>query len=221
MLINWLMLIPAALLLLAPTGAFHGNEVRYRAVSRDWSNHWRQFLAYEWHWIDFIRAAAGTWLLSTALTRAPGASGLAGQSAFLTQVGVIAFAMLLQTAVCREPDAARAPFAFIVGLVCGWLPPLIAGFGVVFAFTLAAGARSPAAFFPLLAVSVGAAGYLFTGKRLALTLAAFAAITLVPWLYALLFNRTLVVAYRSRTGSASPLRRSDTNPPTPSEARNA
>jgi hypothetical protein len=209
MLINWLMLVPAALLLVVPTAVFHGPDVRYRAVSRGWSGHWRQILTFEWHWIDFVRAAAGAWLLQAALVRAPEARGLAGQSAFLTQTGVVAFAVLLQTAVCRELDTARAPFAFIVGLACGWLPPLIAGFGIVFACTLAAGARSPSAFFPLLAVSVSAAGYLFTGKKFATVLAAFAAVTLVPWLFALLFNRTLVVAYRWRAGSAPPLRASE------------
>jgi len=217
MLINWLMFVPAAFLLLVPTSPFHGPHVRYRAISRDWSSHRRQILGLEWHWIDALRALAGTWLLLVAVVRVPEARGLAVQGAFLLQGGVLALAILLQVAVCREPDSASAPFAFVIGAVFGWLPPMVAGFGVIFALTLAAGARSPGAFFPLLAGSIGAAGYLFTGKKLLLALAVIAGVTVIPWLYALLFNRTLVVAYRTRHGSAPPMRGADTNPPTSTE----
>lgn len=201
MLIDWFKFSAALLLLLVPIGLFHGSKVRYRAVSREWDEHWLRIFSLGLHVIDLGRAVLGAWLLSQALTRAPGAAGLMRHGVLLTHAAVFAVAMVLQVFVCKEPDSAHAPFTFAIGLVAGYLPPTVAGFAIVFAIVIATGARLPVALFPLLAVSVAAAGFLFHGKKLLLPVSVVALAVVLPVLLSLLFSRRLVVSYRARRGS--------------------
>ena len=206
MLIDWIEFGPALVLLLTPIALFAGERVSYREISRDWSQHWSRALSHGHHAIDLLRAVLGAWLLTEALARTPGVRGLAGQLVPLTQAGVLVSSVLIQTVVCRKLDSAHAPFAFVVGLLFGFLPPLIAVFGVVIALVIAVGVRAPAAFFPVLALSVSAAGLFFTGRKFQIVLVIAAGAVLLPWLYSLLFRRELVVPYRSRhTKPAVPL----------------
>jgi hypothetical protein len=195
MLIDWFKLIAALILLLTPIGLFHGKKVRYRPIAHDWQRHWPRVLGLGLHLIDFLRAALGAWLLSEALTREPGAQGMLRFADALTQGGVLMVATILQAVVCKERDAAHAPFAFVAGLVLGFLPPAIALFGLLLAIAITAGSRRPAAFFPLLAVSVAAMGFLFTRQKLLLQLVAVACAVTLPWLLTLLFPQELVLSY--------------------------
>ncbi|HVS53448.1 MAG TPA: hypothetical protein VHD62_13915 [Opitutaceae bacterium] len=204
--IEWLKFLPSLVLLLTPVRIFHGDSVHVRAISRGWDRHWAQVLTLTLHGLDLTRAALGSWLLIDSLS-VPGAHGVAAQVPFLAQGAIRLAAVLLQTVPCKERDCVNAPFAFVIGLLLGGHSPLAAVFAIVLTVTLASGARTPAAFFPLLALSFPAASFLF-GKVPLLQKSAFGAgAALLPWLWALLFSRELVVSYRARPSvqSRSPL----------------
>ena len=198
MVIDWLRLSGALLLLLTPIALFHGPRVRYRSVSRDWDRHWPRIFSLGLHAIDLGRAALGAWLLTEAVTRAPGATGILRQGVLGTEAIVLAAAVLAQTFVCKERDAAHAPFAFVIGLVAGFLPPMLAGFAILLALAIAIGARMPAALFIILAAAVLAIGYLFHGQSQLPSVAIAAGAVVLPQLATAMFPRRLVVSYRAR-----------------------
>jgi len=209
-LVDWPRFIAATILLLTPIGLFHGRRVRYRAISRDWDHHWPQVLQLGLHTIDFLRAALGTWLLLASLTVAPKAHGLAAFAPLLVSTAIRVLAVWLQAIVCREPEAIQAPFLFVAASLLAGTAPLPATIALALAIPIALGARAPIAFFPLLSVFFFAADFLFAGRGAIIKHVAEICLPLVPWLWALLFNRDLVVGYRSRRGeddaALSPLR---------------
>lgn len=203
MLIDWLKFLAALVLLLVPISIFHGHKVRYRAIRRHWDRHWRQILALGLHLIDFGRAVLGAWLLAESLERAPDANGLMRHAPILTQATLLCLAAILQTFSCREPDAAHAPFTFTAGVVAGFLPVTIATLAILLAVAITMGARKPALYFPMLAVSVGVLGYALSGGALARPAGMVAVFVILPWLLTLLFPRQLVVSYLAKRSSDS------------------
>ncbi len=198
MLIDWVRFTPALLLLLTPIAIFHGHRVHYRALRRDWEGYWGRAASLGLHAIDFGRAMIGAWLLFEAVKATPGASGLLRQGPIVVQTFVLCLATLLQTMICKEQDAAHAPFAFVSGLAAGFLPPLIAVFAFVLAVIVAFGTRSGTGFFPMLSISIVGIGVLLTGRKAQFVLAAAACAVVVPWLLTLLFPRTLMATYLAR-----------------------
>ncbi len=203
MLIDWPKLIFSLVLLLPPIALFHGERVRYRAVMRDWDGYWGRTFSLGFHSIDLLRAALGAWLLAEALQRAPEALGMMKYGAIVAKAAILAVAAVLQTSFCREPEAAHAPFAFVSGLVLGFLPPLVAGFGLGLAIVLTMGIHAPSVYFPLLAVTTAALGFLFTAKTLLYELISVTVAVTLPWLITLLFPRHFVSSYRARPKGAS------------------
>jgi hypothetical protein len=206
--LDWLKLIPALVLLLTPISLFHGRRVRFRAVEREWQGYWARTLGLGLHTIDLGRAALGAWLLFEAAQLDPELRGLARHAPVLMRLAVLTAAILLQTLPCREPEAANAPFAFAVGLALGALPPVVALFALVLALVLAAGASTPAAFFPLAAISVTGLGVLFEGMAALFLLATVALALVLPWLVTLLARRHFVTTYRAQAKGkpSSPLK---------------
>ncbi len=199
MLIDWLRFAPALVCLLTPIGLFHGRRIRYRAIEREWQGYWARTLGLGLHTIDLGRAALGAWLLFEALQPDPAVRTAARHLPLVVQGGVLALAVLLQTLVCREPDAVHAPFAFAAGLACGGLPPAVAFFALALALALTLGANAPAAFFPLAAISVGGLGLLLEGRQALLLLATVGFALLLPWLASLLARRHFVATHRAQT----------------------
>jgi hypothetical protein len=210
MLIDWPRFSAALVLLLTPIALFHGKRVRYRAVSRDWDQHWPQIFTLGLHTIDLGRAALGTWLLVESLTRAPGAVGAMKHAVIGTHALVLWTAVAVQTFICKEPDSTHAPFAFVVGIVATYFAPAVAGFAIVLAIVITAGARTPSAFFVVLALAVMATGFLFTGRAQLLNLGVLFVALMLPGLLPVMFKRQMVVSYQAkreiRTGTRSPLR---------------
>ena len=210
MTIDWLMFVPALLLLLTPGDLFNGGKARYRDVTRDWDGYWLRTLAHALHTADLIRAALGTWLLLNSLHGAVNPHGFAKYEVLLTQGGIRIFAVFIQTIVCREPEAANAPFAFVVGLLLGGSSPVVAAFAIALALPVALGTRSAIAFFPVVALAHLGIGFWFQGKGAVLRLCFGAVAAMIPFLWSLMFRRDLVVAYRAKRqptdNSHSPLR---------------
>jgi len=195
LLIDWSKFLPALLLLLTPIALLHGKRVRHRALPQDWSTHWGRTLSLGLHTIDFGRALLGAWYLTVALTVRPGTGELAGLYPLLAGAGVLAVAVVLQTFVCREPYSAHAPFAFVSGLVLGFLPLHVAGFALLIAIVTTYGTRAATAYFPVLGFATLASGLLFDPKKLFLTVLATAIVLFLPWLLVLLFPRQWVVTH--------------------------
>lgn len=198
MIIDWLKFAPALFLLLLPIGVFHGKKVRFRPISRDWTDHWSQILNLSLHWIDLGRAALGGWLLVESLALSPGAAGFMRYSVLVTLGAVMIVAVTLQTFVCKPLDSANAPFMFVTGLLLGVYPPTIVGFPIALALTAAAGSRVPAAYFPLLALALVGSGFLFDGKNTLIKLALGFSAVILPWLFSIMFSRELVLTYRAK-----------------------
>jgi hypothetical protein len=208
MLIDWIKLSFALVLLWVPVTVLHGKRVIYREVAREWEGHWGRTLGLGWHAFDLLRAILGAWLMASALARAPEAQGAMKYAAFAAQTAMIAVASILQTMVCRPPDCAHAPFAFVSGLVLGLMPPLVAGFALVLTLALTLGSRYAPAFFPLLAVATCAIGTFFTGRKHLYVMITAAIATGLPWLLVLLFPRNLVCSHlaKRKVTAASPPR---------------
>jgi hypothetical protein len=199
--IDWMKLGAALLLLLTPIGLFHGRQVRYRAIQREWTDHLAQIASLGLHTIDFLRAIAGAALLAGAVSRTPEAQAFMRYAPAFIQAGVLLTAAGLQTAVCRELDALHAPYTFVAGVMLGFFPPAIACFALLFAVVITLGMRVPAAFFPITAMAIVALGVLFAGRKLLLELVAGACVALLPWLASIMFRRNLVISYRTRRTS--------------------
>lgn len=203
MLIDWIRLLPALICLLPPIAWFHGRRVRYRALSHDWSGYWRRTLGLGLHTIDFGRAALGAWCLTTSIAALPDATGPWRHAPLLVQGAVLAVAVGLQTFVSKQPGTTHAPFAFVAGLVLGFLPLPIAALALSLAVAVAAGLRTPAGFFPVFAGAILALGLALSGMAGVVRLALVAGITALPWLLTLLFPRTLVLSHLNRRISAA------------------
>jgi hypothetical protein len=102
----------------------------------------------------------------------------------------------LQTIVCKQPEAVNAPFAFVVGLLLTGASPLVATIAFALTLPLVLGARAPMAFFPIFALTFVLTGAIFGGKALMLKISPGAFAVIVPWMWALLFRRQLVISYR-------------------------
>ena len=126
------------------------------------------------------------------------AAGPARHWGVVTQATVLALATALQIFVCREPGSANAPFAFVSGVMAGFLPLEIAALSLLMAAALATGVRAGAVFFPGLAGLIFGLGMILSRQSLALPLVIAATVAAMPWLLTLLFPRTLVVAHRAK-----------------------
>lgn len=203
--IDWLKFLPALVLLLAPGDLFYRPQhIRYRAVSRDWEGHWRRTLAHGLHAIDLGRALLGTWLLLESLQAAVDARGFARYAVPLAQGSISVVAVLVQTSICRERDSFIAPFAFVTGLLLGGVAPLVAAFSLALAIPIAAGARSPAAFFPLLGIAHLGIGFWFLGKSALFPICFGAVAAMLPLVWSAMFRCDLVVSYRARRREVEP-----------------
>ncbi|MCX6953462.1 MAG: hypothetical protein NTV51_15035 [Verrucomicrobia bacterium] len=198
MIIDWLELAPALLFLLVPIGLVRGPKIRHRPIVRDWGGHWAAILSLGLHWIDLGRAILGAWWLADAIPLDPAAVGFVRYSVPAVRGAVLLVAVVLQVVVCFERQAFYAPFMFVSGMLLGFYPPLIAGFAVLLALTIAAGLRLPTTYFPLLCVSLVVIGYFFEERPALVSLAVGGGVTLLPWLLPVMFRRAPVLAYRAR-----------------------
>lgn len=203
MLIDWLQFGPSLLLLLTPIALFQGSRVRFRPIPSSFEGHWGRTLGLGLHTIDLGRAVLGAWLLAEALSVSPEAKGAIRHAVPATQAAVLIVGILLQTFVCKEPDAANPPFAYVTGIVLGFLPLHVGAFALFVAAVASFGVRWAAVFFPLLTCTIIGAGLLFGATKILFSLGAIGCAVMVPWLFTLLFPRHFVVAYAAKRSTPS------------------
>lgn len=185
---------------MVPIALFHGPKVRYRGVSHDWRNIWKQAFALGLHTVDFCRATLGAWWLLEALEKGPHATGVMRYAVPATYAVILVIATVRQMTFRAKPDSMHAPFVFIGGFVFGFYPPAIAAYTLLLAVVTALGTKTPAVFFPILAVALPSVGYLFA-RGMLINLIIGSIVALFPWLWSILFSRELVVSYRARRPS--------------------
>ena len=205
--ISWLHFAPALALLLIPIGWFN-RGARHRAIHSEWHGYWPRIMSLPQHGIDLVRAAGGGWLLAHALEPSLSAKGLWVHAPLALETLVLVAAAIVQSVVCHERDSVHAPFAFLIGLTAGFLPPLVAGVALVLTLTVTMGTRAPSLFFAALAGSSIVFGFLFLGGEAKYVIPPLPLAAFLPWLLSLLLHRELVVTHRPRpvTGKHSPLR---------------
>lgn len=161
--INWLLFVPALLLLFYPLDHLLPGRIRLRSYesirndplgARDaW---WRQ----PWIWINPLRSCAGGWLLHNAWTIEPPLPGFWRHLPFFGTLLVLALAMGVQMHTRRADDVLLAPVGYSAGIVFALLPPEIAVLVIMLAGACLMAFRSWSAFFFCGAVGALAFGYL-------------------------------------------------------------
>jgi len=177
---------------------------------RDWDGYWLRALAHGMHSIDLVRSALGTWWLIDSLHSLPNPQGFARYEVLVVQGGIRILAVFLQTVVCREKEAVNAPFTFIIGLLLAGTSPVVALFAIALAVPIALGVAHASGLFPVVALAHLGIGFWFKGKGAVFSLGFGAFAAMIPFLWAVLLRRDLVVAYRAKRlvsdNSHSPLR---------------
>jgi hypothetical protein len=190
--INWILFIPALVLLFYPLDRLLGDRIRtrdYESVRNDppkaadaW---WRQ----RWIWVDPLRAFAGAWALRTTWTVDLSEPGLWQHLPVLITMPVLALAIAAQMHTRREDDVFFAPLGYCAGLLFALLPAQVASLVVLFAGACMMGLRNWSAFFFCGALGAGALGYLIL--RVDFWVAASVLLLLEPLLLGMLMSRKL------------------------------
>lgn len=198
MTVNWLLLLPAVVLLWTPIALLQGKWARHRVVDLGWHGYWPRTLFFGLHWFDLVRATVGAGLLTagTAVELTP--TGIASLPPLLLRAGVLLGGALLQCHGQREQKSIHAPFAYIAGLTLGSLFPTVAVFSLALTLVLAIGPGLPGAFFSLLPLIGAGLGYLLESMTGLFAAVALAPAVVAPWLLTFLLRKPFSSTYRSR-----------------------
>jgi len=193
-------------LLFAPAPIWFGGNVRFRTIeylnlarrNGSWLRVWRKVLSTRIHWIELVRAYAGTFCLAQSLEtiRASGAyrSFSAPWIVGGIAVGAATLGLIIMMATFRKTEATLAPISFVAGAVLAAMSPMVALLALILALSTMATLQSLAAFFVVLALGLAGLGLGFgSPPLLAACGAAFAA---TPVLVAFFTRRELVITIR-------------------------
>ncbi|CAM2916498.1 hypothetical protein [Rariglobus hedericola] len=191
--INWLLFLPALLLVFYPLDNWlHGHHVRLRDYERLREDRldapdawWRQ----PWFWVDPLRAFAGSWLLRNAWVIEPPLPGLWRHLPLLATVVVLALAVGVQMHTRRDDGVLFAPVGYTAGIVFGLMPPEVAILVVVLAGACLMAFRGWGAFFFCGSAAAGIFGYLIL--KVDVWMAATVLLLIEPLLLSLLVRRQL------------------------------
>ena len=198
MTVNWLLLLPAVVLLWTPIALLQGKRARHRVVDIGWHGYWPRTFLFGLHWFDLVRAVLGAGLLTAATTVDLVKAGIDAHPPLLLRTGVLLLGALLQCRGHLESKTIHAPFAYIAGLTLGTLYPTVAVFSLALTLVLAVGPGLPGAFFPLLTLIGAGLGYLLESMTGLFDAATLAPAVVAPWLLTFLLGKPFSSTYRSR-----------------------
>jgi len=198
MTINWLLFLPAVVLLWTPIALLQGKKARHRVVDIGWHGYWPRTLFFGLHWFDLIRAGVGSGLLFAATKVDLIQAGIDAHPPLLVRTGVLLVGALVQCRGHLESKTIHAPFAYIAGLALGGLVPTVAVFSLALTLVLAIGPGLPSAVFPLLALIGAGLGYLLESMTGLFDVATLAPAIVAPWLLTFLLGKPFSSTYRSR-----------------------
>jgi len=196
--VNWLIFLPAVVLLWTPIALLQGRKVRHRVVEIGWHGYWPRTLFFRLHWLDLVRAGVGSGLLGAATAEDLISAGIDAYPPRLLRAGVLLVGALLQC-WSREPKTIHAPFAYLAGLALGGLDPAVAVFSLALTLALAIGPGLPSAFFPLLPLIGAGLGFLLKSRTGLFDAATLAPATVAPWLLTVLLGKPFSSTYRARS----------------------
>lgn len=202
--IDWLLFVPALVLLFYPLDELLRGRVRMRDYERlsqerpkaddAW---WRQPLC----WVDPFRAFAGAWLLRNAWTIEPPLPRLWFHVPLFATLAVLILALGVQMHTRRDERVLYAPVGYSAGLVFAVLPAEIAVLVVVLAGACLMAFRGWSAFF--LCGALGAAIFGYMILRMDFWMLASVVLLLEPLVLSMLAGRELLLPVeRIGTGSA-------------------
>jgi hypothetical protein len=192
--IEWLALA-VALVVLFPPLPMSASLRRYVFRSRRNATATVKSLAGQWqNWIDFARAAAGTYILIhyavTANPEIPGASN----KALAMQGSILAAAVLVQGVRVGDDFRIVAPIFYLCGYTLALSGYEAGGFAIFAGFLFAIGAKKPTFELPLMAIALGAVGYVLDDISLHLILNCV--LVLFPVVLGFLFRQPMAVVAR-------------------------
>jgi len=161
--LEYLLLPVGIVLLVVPTAVYCGAKMRGRldrpARRRDEGV---SSLARTWvNWIDFLRGAAGTWLVQKPLQDSISSQDELATTFLVVQVAVLFVGVLAQTLWLHRPIRVIGPLFFVTGLTLALSGPLTGGFALVVGFCCALMVGRLSAVFSLVPVALVGFGFLF------------------------------------------------------------
>lgn len=192
--IHWIPLTIALVLLLPPPvlsetlrrtvmSPRRNSEIKPRDLIRPWQN-----------WVDAIRAGLGTsilvqWAVLAPATSRTGSGYLAVQAALLlVAVGIQSLRLDLQTSRSEQRLQVVAPVFYLSALTLALSDPFSSTFAVAVAWMFTAGAKSPGFALPVMALALGACGYVF---GLSMQIMLNVVLILLPFSAAFMFRKRL------------------------------
>lgn len=163
--IDWVLLICASVVLLIPATLFYPPAGKDRLVhSHNARFRIEQIMSTWQHWLDLIRAFAGTYVLTELAVsyRAVDDVSYFHQDKLLIG-GILTAAVLLQTVHFRRFFYFTAPVLFLWGMTLAFASPIPALFAILFSAIIARLGDHVELKLPMMAGLLGVAGYLLDG----------------------------------------------------------
>lgn len=192
--IEWILFLPALLLLFYPLDDGLRGRVRLRDYERLRNDRlgasdawWRQ----PWVWVDPLRAFAGGWLLLHSWTIEPPLPGVWRHLPVFGSLLVLALAVGVQMHTRRDDEVLFAPVGYCAGLLFAVLPAEVAVLVVALAGVSLMAFRGWSAFFLCGAFAAGVFGFMIL--RVNFWMLAAVVLMLEPLLLSLMARRELML----------------------------
>lgn len=197
MAIQWVMFLPALLLLFYPVEvllpkSFYLKDLSYLEFSETGANK-RAPWSFPALWSDGLRSFLGAFLLRSAWAVEPSAGWL-HRVPYVMSFCILALSLVVQMHTKRTNDRFLAPVSYVAGLWLALLPLPVALVTVMAAGVCMVAFRSLGAFFFCGAATVAGFGHVIMHTGLWSVVAA--AIGAMPWMVGLTCQRRLAVPFR-------------------------
>lgn len=199
--IDWVLLVPALLLLLWPGDRLMASEVELLSFDR-MGNRSEAINRRRWvylRWLDPIRGFGGAFLLKISLPLTTDLWSYLPGMEYGVFVAVLGLGMISQLFTGREEGVLLAPVGYAVGILFVLVPWPAAAVAVISGITSLFAFRQIAAFFGFTAMVVGLVGMLFETPIIWLLPAVGA--LLIPVIAGLMTGRTLEIPVPAETRS--------------------
>jgi hypothetical protein len=197
MTIEWVLFLPAAVLLLFPGNLFlpAGVEMLSFERFRNASGKSRWILL---RCLDPVRAFGAAFALKVSLPLTSDMWAYVPGQEYGVLVGVLMAGVALQTFTLKEPDVLLSPTGYVVGVLFALVPWPVAGVALIAGITCLFAFRQFMPFFAMVAMVAAAIGVLFETPVIWVLPAV--GLVFVPVVASLVTGRTLEIPVREDTG---------------------
>lgn len=197
--LNWLMFLPALLLVFFPLDAVLPKRLKFREFDHlDFGeDSWCRSVDAWWLptlWLDPLRAFAGAWLLRNAWELDEFLGGAARHVPLVVSALILAIALGVQLHTRRDRDMVFAPIGYVIGLWFGLLLAPVAALAMVVGVGCVVAFRSWSAFFVFGAIGAGVIGFLIMRMNPWMLMAV--GLSILPWFVSAITRRALIFPLR-------------------------